>query len=80
MLPTPRPSVTLFNSGLPTMSMKTVASGNTTVTGLWPFPNGYSVWAGTCEMNDPAKMAGTRSAPSSQPPADRPLPKSSSCL
>ncbi len=24
------------------------------VTGLWPYSSGYSVWAGTCDQNDPA--------------------------
>lgn len=61
--PAPPPSVTLFNASLPTMGKQEVPSGTTTVTGLWPFPDGYSVWAGTCVLNDPATTGGTRATP-----------------
>ena len=30
---------------------------------MWPFPDGYSVWAGTCTVNDPATTGGTRPDP-----------------
>lgn len=63
VMPVPKPSVTLFNSGLPTMGKKEIASGTTTVSGLWPFPDGYSAWAGTCAVNDPATTGGKRAAP-----------------
>lgn len=62
-MPVPKPSVTLFNAGLPTMGKKEIASGTSTATGLWPFPDGYSAWAGTCAVNDPATTGGTRAAP-----------------
>ncbi len=45
------------------MGKKTINSGTVTVTGLWPFPDGYSVWAGTCTVNDPATTGGTRPDP-----------------
>lgn len=62
-LPVPKSSVTLFNPSLPTMGKKEIASGTTTVSGLWPFPDGYSVWAGTCAVNDPTLTGGKRAAP-----------------
>jgi hypothetical protein len=68
--PVPPPSVTLFNPSLPTMGKKVVNSGTTTVTGLWPFPDGYSVWAGTCTLNDPATTGGTRAAPVTPEPGE----------
>lgn len=68
--PTPPPSVTLFNASLPTMGKKVVNSGTTTVTGLWPFPDGYSVWAGTCTVNDPATTGGQRAAPVTPDPGE----------
>jgi len=61
--PTPDPSTTLFNASLPTMGKMEVAGGVTTVTGLWPFTDGYSVWAGTCLLNDPATTGGARPEP-----------------
>lgn len=60
--PAPPPSVVLFNPSLPTMGRKEIPSGQATVSGLWPFPDGYSVWAGTCLVNDPATMGGSRPA------------------
>ncbi len=45
------------------MGKQKVPSGTTTVSGLWPFPNGYSVWAGTCTLNDPATTGGARPVP-----------------
>jgi type II secretory pathway pseudopilin PulG len=59
-LPTPRPSVVLFNPSLPSMGRKEIASGTTSVPNLWPFTNGYSVWPGTCTTNDPAATGGSR--------------------
>ncbi|MBK6763742.1 MAG: prepilin-type N-terminal cleavage/methylation domain-containing protein [Micrococcales bacterium] len=61
--PDPDASVVLFNAGLPTMGKKVVDSGVATAGGLWPFPDGYSVWAGTCELNDPATSGGARPTP-----------------
>ena len=68
--PVPPPSVTLFNASLPTMGKQEVPSGTTTVTGLWPFPDGYSVWAGTCVLNDPATTGGTRATPVTPEPGE----------
>lgn len=62
-LPTPLPAVVLFNPSLPTMGKQKIPSGQTTVEGLWPFPDGYSVWGGTCLLNDPATVGGTRPEP-----------------
>lgn len=61
--PTPLPSVVLFNPSLPEMGKIKVPSDQTTVSGLWPFPGGYSLWAGTCSLNDPAATGGTRAEP-----------------
>lgn len=66
--PTIAPWVTLFNASLPTMSKLEISSGTITVSGLWPYPDGYSVWAGTCLVNDPATTRGYR------PEAIRPDP------
>jgi hypothetical protein len=68
--PAPPPSVTLFNASLPTMGKKEVDSGKTTVSGLWPFPDGYSVWAGTCVLNDPATTGGARATPVTPEPGE----------
>lgn len=69
--PAPLPSVVLFNPSLPSMGKKKVPAGQTTVTGLWPFPDGYSLWAGTCNLNDPAASGGTRADPVKPRRADR---------
>jgi len=66
--PTIPPWVTLFNASLPTMGKLEISSGTVTVSGLWPFPDGYSAWAGTCLVNDPATTGGSR------PEAVRPDP------
>jgi hypothetical protein len=58
--PAPLPSVVLFNPSLPSMGRKEIGGGTAEVTGLWPFPDGYSVWAGTCTLNDPAATGGSR--------------------
>ena len=33
----------------------------TTVTSLWPFSDGYTMWAGQCNQADPAASGGSRS-------------------
>jgi hypothetical protein len=68
--PVPPPSVTLFNASLPTMGKQEVDSGTSTVSGLWPFPDGYSVWAGTCVLNDPATTGGARATPVTPEPGE----------
>lgn len=55
----PQPIV-LFNPGLPNMGRKELDAGTTSVTSLWPFTDGYSVWAGKCTLNDPAATGGSR--------------------
>lgn len=62
-LPVPRPPVTLFNPSLPPTGTKVLASGSATSGGLWPYPDGYTGWAGSCADNDPAAGGGTRPAP-----------------
>jgi type II secretory pathway pseudopilin PulG len=69
-LPTPAASIVLFNPGLPTMGKLVIPSGQTEVTGLWPFPDGYSVWPGRCSLNDPASSGGSRPAPVIADPGD----------
>jgi type II secretory pathway pseudopilin PulG len=61
-LPTGKPNVTLGNTNIqPTGTMTVATSGaTTTVPGLWPFGDGYSVWAGACVQSDPAAAGGTR--------------------
>lgn len=61
--PTTLPSVVLFNPSLPTMGKQEVPAGQNSIGGLWPFPDGYSLWAGTCALNDPAASGGTRAEP-----------------
>ena len=54
-LPTPLPGVTLLNTGLKPSGVKR-QPGTTdpaVITELWPFPDGYTVWAGTCLQSDP---------------------------
>lgn len=57
---TPPQPIVLFNPGLPNMGRKELPGGTTSVTGLWPFTDGYSVWAGKCTLNDPAATGGAR--------------------
>ncbi len=56
-LPSPLPGLTLFNSGLPAPGELHTSPGGAspaTISDLWPFPDGYSLWAGTCDQSDPA--------------------------
>jgi hypothetical protein len=54
-LPSPLPGLTVFNSGLAGGELHPASGSNpATVSGLWPFAEGYSVWAGTCDQSDPA--------------------------
>lgn len=64
-LPATLPYVTLGNSGIqPNGQLSLPASGVTTTAGnLWPFPSGYTAWAGSCSDADPAASGGTRSGP-----------------
>jgi hypothetical protein len=64
-LPSPLPGLTYFNQGLLPFASKaaTTASISTTLRPLWPFSDGYSVWAGTCRQSDPTTMGRSRPAP-----------------
>jgi hypothetical protein len=63
-LPSPLPGLTYFNQGLVPTGTRSVTPGAATMTlaNLWPFNDGYSVWAGTCKMSDPAQTGGSRPA------------------
>ena len=64
-LPTTLPAqFQMYNTGIMPSGLKTVAlpSATTTVTGLWPFADGYSLWPGSCTQSDPVKAGGTRAA------------------
>jgi hypothetical protein len=61
-LPTTLPTLSLANPGLQPTGTRQVAmtAATTSVTGLWPFTDGYGVWAGSCSQSDPATAGGTR--------------------
>jgi prepilin-type N-terminal cleavage/methylation domain-containing protein len=64
-LPTTKPPIMFANSGIQpggTAYYASNASGTTTISNLWPFATGYSIWAGTCPGSDPALLGG-RPAP-----------------
>jgi prepilin-type N-terminal cleavage/methylation domain-containing protein len=63
-LPTSLPQLTLGNTNLQPTGIKTLPSTGTTtaLTGLFPFSDGYTVWAGGCQQSDPAAAGGTRTA------------------
>jgi prepilin-type N-terminal cleavage/methylation domain-containing protein len=64
-LPTAKPALVFANSGIQPAGTATYASnstGTTTVSNLWPFATGYSIWAGSCAGSDPALLGG-RPAP-----------------
>jgi prepilin-type N-terminal cleavage/methylation domain-containing protein len=56
-LPSPLPPLTFYNTGLPAPDVVKFTSGigtTTTIGGLWPYTDGYSVWAGSCDQSTPA--------------------------
>ena len=62
-LPTGLRSVTLANTGLQpsgTAVRDIGTSGSYTLATLWPFTDGYTVWAGSCTQSDPATAGGAR--------------------
>ena len=63
-LPATLPQLTLGNTNLQPSGTKTAPSAGTTtaLTGLFPFSDGYTVWAGGCQQSDPAAAGGTRTA------------------
>ncbi len=64
-LPSPLPGLTYFNQGLVPLGTKAISPGatSTTIGSLWPFSDGYSVWAGTCKQSDPTTTGQSRPAP-----------------
>jgi type II secretory pathway pseudopilin PulG len=64
-LPSPLPGLTYFNQGLTPLGNRSVATAavSTTIGSLWPFSDGYAVWAGTCRQSDPTTMGHSRPAP-----------------
>lgn len=61
-LPQSWPRLTLANPGLQPFGTTVVPTGSatTTIASLWPFADGYGVWAGSCQQSDPAAAGGTR--------------------
>jgi type II secretory pathway pseudopilin PulG len=61
-LPTSLPWLTFANTGLQPTGTRNVqaTSASTTVSSLWAFSDGYTMWAGQCQQNDPAASGGTR--------------------
>jgi prepilin-type N-terminal cleavage/methylation domain-containing protein len=70
-LPVGRPGLTLENANLRPDSLRTFAAGTTAVPNLFPWPEGYSVWPGTCTDADPAGSPsnGTRGSKGGGTPA-----------
>ncbi len=64
-LPSPLPGLTYFNQGLVPLGTKAVTPGalSTTIGSLWPFSDGYAVWAGTCKQSDPTTTGQSRPVP-----------------
>jgi hypothetical protein len=64
-LPSPLPGLTYFNQGLVPLGNRAAATAavSTTLSPLWPFSDGYSVWAGTCRQSDPTTQGHSRPAP-----------------
>jgi type II secretory pathway pseudopilin PulG len=62
-LPGTLPKLTLSNTGLQPLGTKvfSTSGATTTIPSLWPFTDGYGVWAGSCAQSDPAAAGGTRS-------------------
>ena len=63
-LPTELPYLTFANTGLQPTGTRMVAAtaASTTVSSLWAFSDGYTMWAGQCQQADPAASGGTRAA------------------
>jgi hypothetical protein len=63
-LPTTLPGITIGNSHLQPVGVRAFAAGTSLTPGLFPWPEGYTAWAGTCADADPASApsSGTRTA------------------
>jgi prepilin-type N-terminal cleavage/methylation domain-containing protein len=62
-LPTGLRTVTIANTGLQpsgTLAVDIGTGGSATIATLWPFSDGYTVWAGSCAQSDPATAGGSR--------------------
>jgi prepilin-type N-terminal cleavage/methylation domain-containing protein len=61
-LPTTRPQISLYNTSILPLGVKSVVNGGavTTVSNLWPYVDGYAYWAGSCKQSDPVVSAGVR--------------------
>lgn len=61
-LPTTRPRIALYNTGILPLGVKSVANGGavTSVNNLWPYTDGYAFWAGSCKQSDPVVAGGAR--------------------
>jgi len=61
-LPTSLPWLTFANTGLQPTGTRYVqaTAASTTVSSLWAFSDGYTMWAGQCQQADPAASGGTR--------------------
>lgn len=68
-LPQTTPMLTLGNQGIqPFGTMQEPSNQNgpvTSIQGLWPFTDGYSVWAGSCSDADPAATPNSGARPTS---------------
>jgi type II secretory pathway pseudopilin PulG len=64
-LPSPLPGLTYFNQGLVPLGNRAAATAaiSTTLSPLWPFSDGYAVWAGTCRQSDPTTQGHSRPTP-----------------
>jgi prepilin-type N-terminal cleavage/methylation domain-containing protein len=63
-LPTTLPQISLYNTTILPLGVKALASSaaTTSISNLWPYVDGYAVWAGSCKQSDPVVSGGTRDA------------------
>ena len=61
-LPTANPRVSVYNTSILPLGVKSVAGAgaSTTISGLWPYVDGYAAWAGSCKQSDPIVSGGQR--------------------
>ncbi|MCW2678959.1 MAG: hypothetical protein JWM62_360 [Frankiales bacterium] len=69
-LPATLPGLTIGNSHLQPDGVRTFTSGTAATPALFPWPEGYTAWAGTCSDADPASepSSGTRTATGARTP------------
>jgi prepilin-type N-terminal cleavage/methylation domain-containing protein len=58
-LPTSAPQISFYNTLIQPLGVKAVANGGsvTTISNLWPYSDGYVLWAGSCKQSDPTVAA-----------------------